>query len=57
MTRSFTVKPIYPHRAIEIENMKNSHVFIVNRKCLKHFLKFPKHSEESHDLVDPSPSS
>lgn len=44
---------MYPHGEIDIKNLKHGHISKVNGKCLKHYLEFLEHREESHDLVDP----
>ncbi|XP_074356421.1 uncharacterized protein LOC141696134 [Apium graveolens] len=50
----YIVKVVFPHGAIEIENLKNGEIFKVNRQRLKPFLELPVDSEEEViNLIDP----
>ncbi|XP_062155170.1 uncharacterized protein LOC133863223 [Alnus glutinosa] len=53
-TGPFTVRSIFPHGVIEIEDPKNSTIFKVNGKRLKPFLELKSSEIEMTLLEDPS---
>ena len=52
MDEPFIVKNVFPHGAIEIENLKNGNIFKVNRHRLKPFLENFSQEEESINLEE-----
>ena len=52
-TRSFIVKIVFPHGAVEISEPKNENVFKVNGQCLKPFLESVPINEMTMGLFDP----
>ena len=51
-TGPFIVKNVFPHGAIEIENLKNGNIFKMNGQRLKPFLENFSQDEESINLED-----
>jgi hypothetical protein len=50
-TGSYTIRMIYPHRAIEIENAKNENIFKVNGQRLKPFLISPQDEWPPQEVI------
>jgi hypothetical protein len=50
-TGPYTIRMIYPHGAIEIENVKNGDIFKVNGQRLKPFLRSPKDELPSQEVI------
>jgi len=49
----FTVRTVFPHGAVEIENSNNGDVFKVNGQRLKPFLELKSQEVEEMNLEDP----